>query len=224
MKKTGIFGGTFDPIHFGHIRLAEAARDSFELDVVYFMPSDDPYYKSKSNVSSFDDRYEMTKLALKNRTRLFVSDFEKVNDTDGYTVNTLNNYKRLHPDEELFFIIGGDSLFTMENWKDVKKIFKLATILVSKRKDANKGASGKLKVSSYAGLEAQTDISPDDEIDAQISYLSKKYKAKIYNLHARQTDVSSSELREKIKNNIEVKNLLPKKVIEYIKEKKLYQK
>ena len=75
------------------------------------MPTDDPYYKADSKVSAFEDRLNMVRLALYDRERLLASDFEKIHDTDGYTVNSLSIYKSLYPEDELFFIIGGDSLF-----------------------------------------------------------------------------------------------------------------
>lgn len=222
-RKVGILGGTFDPIHYGHIFLAEAARDRFDLDLVYFMPTDDPYYKPASKITSFNDRFQMTCLALEGREGLIPSDFERVNDTDGYTVNSLTIYKAQFPSDELFFIVGGDSLFTMENWKDIEKIFAMTAILVNKRKDETKGASGNLAVSSVLSEETDPSTAETDELDLQIAYLKEKYGAKIYNINAPQFDVSSSQLRASISAGQEVDDYLPASVIRYIKEKNLYK-
>lgn len=222
-RKVGILGGTFDPIHYGHIFLAEAARDRFDLDLVYFMPTDDPYYKPASKITSFDDRFQMTCLALEGKDRLLPSDFERVNDTDGFTVNSLTIYKAQFPSDELFFIVGGDSLFTMENWKEIEKIFSMTVILVNKRKDETKGASGSLAVSSVLSEETAQSSEETDELDLQIAYLKEKYGARIYNIHAPQFDVSSSQLRASIREGENVDDYLPASVIRYIKDKNLYK-
>ena len=150
--KIGISGGTFDPIHLGHIALMKAACDAFELDKVLVMPTDDPYYKSKRKISSFEDRLNMVKLAVSCEPKLEASDFERVNDTDGYTYDVLKLFKQQNPDAEIYFILGGDSLFSIEYWKNAEDIFKMAVILVSKRHGESKGASGELpkKINSEA--------------------------------------------------------------------------
>ncbi len=220
--KVGILGGTFDPVHTGHIALAEAAVSGFLLGTVILMPSDTPYYKDK-NISGFEDRLNMAKLAVKGHPNLAVSDFEQINDTDGYTYNTLLKFKQINPEADVYFIAGGDSLFSMESWKNINEIFKMCTVLVNKRKDEAKGQRGNLKVSeSVIEKKGIMEYTLDDELDAQIAYLAEKYNASIFNIHARLPDVSSSEIRKAAASGRDISGFVCPEVAKYIQERLLY--
>ena len=225
-NKIGILGGTFDPIHNGHIALSEAALNKCSLDRVLLMPTFDPYYKKDRHVSSFEDRLEMTRLACLGNEKLLASDFERENKTDGYTFNTLKILKEQNPYDEFYFIIGGDSLFSIEKWFKIKEIFSMCTLLVSKRENEKAGASGTLKPNENSDSRVEEKENKvynlDIELDEKINFLKKDYNAKIINLYAECVNVSSSSLRQMAKEGKSLEKFVPLAVSEYIIKKKLY--
>lgn len=223
-KKTGIFGGTFDPIHFGHLFLAEAAADLFNLDRVLFFPNPDPYHRAFMQVSPLEDRINMTKLAVLDNPGFEFSSFEIDLPGRSYTSRTLEAFHERFPDEELYFIMGGDSLFSIEYWKDPEKIFGLAVILSGKRSGQSRGASGTLHpdLKFFSGKEKNAKENADKDLDEKISDLKEKFGARIYNLHVPEIEISSSDIKDRIKNGSSIKYYTPDKVVDYIYEKRLY--
>ena len=229
IKKIGILGGTFDPIHFGHLFLAETARDAMDLDVVYIMPTPQPYHRTDKVVSAAEHRCSMVKLAIADNPGLEFSDFE-IQLNSQYTCDTLEAFKKAHPDSEVFFILGGDSLFSIENWYQPEKIFANATILTSKREGQDKGASGKLSASDNFidfdndGVNDREQVTTlEDNAELQIEYLRRKFGANIVNIHVPNIEISSSEILRRIRSGRSVKYYLPDKVIEYIEKNNLYR-
>ncbi|MCQ2513342.1 MAG: nicotinate-nucleotide adenylyltransferase, partial [Lachnospiraceae bacterium] len=131
--KIGILGGTFDPIHYGHLILAETAYDRFHLDKVLIMPAGDPYFKDLDKVGADLHRAEMTKIAIWDNPHFEYSDLELKREGNTYTVDTLRILHEEYPNDELFFIIGSDTLYQMEKWNRPEEIFSLATFLTSTR-------------------------------------------------------------------------------------------
>ena len=197
--KIGILGGTFDPIHYGHLLLAETAYDRFAMDKVLIMPAGDPYFKAARGISSDQDRAEMVKLAIADNPHFEFSDLELSREEDTYTVITLEILKEMDPDDEFFFIVGSDTLFQMEKWYRPQDVFRLATILSSSR-----------------------NIS-DPALNDQMAVLREKYGAKVVNLYMPNIDISSTDIRDKVKHQMSVKYFLPDPVIRYISERGLYQ-
>lgn len=197
--KIGILGGTFDPIHFGHLILAETAYDRFSLDKVLIMPAGDPYFKADRGVSADPDRAEMVKLAIADNPHFEFSDIELIREGDTYTVDTLNILKEQYPYDDLYLIVGSDTLFQIEKWYKPAEIFRMAAILSSSR---------------------NIDVS---ELNEQMDYLRKKYGAKIVNLYMPNIDISSTDIRDKVKHDMSVRYFLPDAVIDYIFEHGLYR-
>lgn len=197
--KIGIFGGTFDPIHYGHLLLAETAYDRFGMDKVLVMPAGDPYFKSDRNVSSDQDRMEMVKLAIAGNPHFEFSDLELNREGDTYTVETLEILKEQYPGDDLYLIVGSDTLFQMEKWYRPQDIFQMAAILSSRRNVENQ------------------------ELNHQMDLLRKKYSAKIVNLYMPNIDISSTDIRDKVRHQMSVRYFLPDSVIEYIQAHHLYQ-
>ncbi len=226
--KIGILGGTFDPIHFGHLLLAETAYDRLGLDKVLIMPAPDPYHRTDKDVSDSGHRAAMVQLAVSDNPHLEYSDFEMNLSGPTYTVDTLAAYKQAHPDHELYLIVGGDSLFSMENWKDPVRLFKLAVIVSSKRQNESEGASGSCKPTQMIDLDDNgTDdrleaASLHDEFLAQVEYLRTVYGADIIDIDIPNIDISSSDIISRIRDGRSVKYLLPDSVIEYINRNGLY--
>ena len=228
VRKTGLFGGTFDPVHTGHLFLAEAARDKFGLDEVLFWPNPAPYHRAGSEVTPLEDRIVMTKLAVSDNPAFRFSDFEISLPGDSYTAKTLELFHEKYPELELYFILGGDSLFSIEYWKYPEKIFSLATILSCKRQGQQRGATGILHPSSascgaapkHAAEDAGASL--DDKIDSKIRELKERYGARIFNLHVPEIEISSSDIKARVRDGRSIKYCTPDKVAEYIYEKRLY--
>ena len=176
-KKIGIMGGTFNPIHFGHLLLAETAFHQFNLDEILIMPTKNPYYKKISNSVTEEDRVAMVEL----------------------TVETLSHLTVKHPGYEYYFIMGADSLYHIESWKDPEKILEMATIVVAGR--AGTGTS----------------------LSSQIEYIENKYDATIYRLNSPVLEISSNDIRRRVRDGESIRYLLPSKVVDYIYGHNLYQ-
>lgn len=131
--KIGILGGTFNPIHIGHLILAEEVREKLRLDKIIFVPSYLPPHKDGIDIANAGHRHTMVGLAIKNNKYFMVSDIEIERDGRSYTIDTLKEFKRIYPGEELHFIIGSDLLKYLEEWKDLEDIIKLVKFIVATR-------------------------------------------------------------------------------------------
>lgn len=202
MKKIGIMGGTFDPIHSGHLMLGKQAYEEYDLDCVWYMPSRQPPHKKDHQITSPANRLEMVRLAVENTPFFACSDFELCR-TEGntYTADTLLLLKQAYPDTEFYFIVGADSIFDIEKWYHPEIVMKNAVILAADRSCGH----------------------DDVPLNRQIEYLAKKYDARICRLHSRRMNVSSQLLREKIQNGECVSSYIPDPVAQFIEEHQLYR-
>ena len=144
-RKVGIMGGTFNPIHFGHLLLGETAYEQFDLDEVLFMPTKNPYYKKLTNSVTEEDRVAMVRLAIEDNAHFTFSGEELDREGTTYTVETLSNLTKKNPDCEYYFIMGADSLYHIESWKDTEKILRLAVILVAGRGDLSSSLNSQIE-------------------------------------------------------------------------------
>lgn len=199
MKKIGILGGTLDPIHNGHMSMAKCAREQLSLDKIIIMPTPNPPHKNAKNISDANIRLFMVKIAIENIDYLEYSDFEMKREGIIYTSDTLELFIKENPDSEIFFIMGADSLLAIETWHKPEKIFEQCKVVVVDRDNS------------------------DEKINKQISYLQDEYDAQIIYLNMPMVDISSTNIKERIKNNESINNLVPKKVEEYILQNKLYK-
>jgi nicotinate-nucleotide adenylyltransferase len=133
LKRIGIFGGSFDPPHLGHLVIAELSRRTLKLDVVYLVPAYQPPHKAGRHASTARDRLAMTKLSVRGNSSLRVSDIEIRRRGVSYTVDTVRAFHRRFPAAELFLIIGSDSLRQFHSWKDPEGILALASLAVYRR-------------------------------------------------------------------------------------------
>ncbi len=198
-KKTGIMGGTFNPIHIGHLLLAENAKEAFGLDEILFVPSGLPYMKNGIEIADKWMRLEMTRLAVSDNPAFVLSSAEVEREGNSYTWETLELLRDKEPETEFFFIEGADSLFAMESWKNPEIIFRDCTILAAVR-----------------------DGKDDDDLREQIARLEKKYGARIGLIGMKEISFSSTDIRERIRNGRSIRYMVPDKVIEYIKKYRLY--
>lgn len=196
--KVGILGGTFSPIHYGHLLLAETAYDRFGLDKVLIMPAGDPYFKDLNKIAADEHRENMTRLAIEDNPHFEFSDLELKREGKTYTVDTLSELTSQHPDNEYYFIVGSDTLYSIEKWYRPAEIFQMVKLLTSCR-----------------NIEKE-------ELNKQIDHLKNKFGAKIYNLYMPNIDISSTDIRDKVKHGMSVRYFTPDPVIRYIQENKLY--
>lgn len=192
-------GGTFNPIHVGHVITGECAFEQFALDKVLFMPSKTPPHKSILGIASTTDRTNMVRLAIEENPHFFLSTMELEREGTTYTVDTLRELNRTHSDCEFFFIIGADSLFDFAKWREPGEILKLATILVASR----------------YGLS-------DDRLIEQIEKLKAVYGGHFEIVKMPTIDISSSEIRDKRKKGLSVRYYVDHKVRQYMDEHNLY--
>ncbi len=197
MKKIGILGGTFDPIHEGHIKLAKEAIEQFGLSEVRFLTGGIPPHKRDKEITDSNVRHKMVELATEDVEGFVADDFELSKTEYTYSVYIISEIKELHPDWDIYFIIGEDSLRDFHLWHKPEKMAKLCKLLVYPRDNR--------------------DIS-----DLVISR-KKEYGAEIEIIDAECMEVSSTKIREMVGKGEDITGLVPTKVIEYIKEKGLYK-
>ncbi|MBD5449886.1 MAG: nicotinate-nucleotide adenylyltransferase [Lachnospiraceae bacterium] len=199
MKKIGIMGGTFNPIHNGHLMLAEEALEQFALDEVLFMPCGVPYMKADQKVESGQIRAEMTALAIKDYPRFTLSFLELEQAGNTYTYQTLERLKADNPDAAYYFIMGADSLFHIKQWVHPERIFTNCCILAAVRDDKTTA-----------------------EMEAMISCLHREYNADVRLLQTEHLDISSSAIRRKTAEGESIAEDVPESVRIYIERKGLY--
>ena len=200
--RLGIFGGTFDPVHFGHLALAEECLAVAGLDEVWLVPAASPPHKGGKKLSRFDQRKEMLELAIAGNEKFKVEPMEADRPGPSFTIDTLEEIQKRKPNDELFLIIGGDSALEFSTWKDSAKIASLATIIVRIRP----GVIMPTEQEFISQLGKELGVQPKVIFVAGPPYL----------------DVSSSLLKERISNNKSIRYLLPRAVEVYIQQKKLY--
>lgn len=198
-KRLGIMGGTFDPIHYGHLVAAETARIEHKLDNVLFIPTGLPPHKINRRVTEAKQRLEMVEMSIKSNKSFKVSRIEIEREGPTYTIDTLRILKQFLPNQELFFITGTDALREILTWREPEEIAKLATIVGASR--------------------------PGYDSHDLLGKIYCKYpftKERIYLLEIPALAISSSDIRERVSKNKSIRYLLPDEVRLFIKENKLY--
>ena len=191
MSRVGIFGGTFDPIHNGHLITAQSVKEIRELEKIIFIPAYISPHKQHAKASNAKHRLNMLKLAMDEIPFFECSDFEIKQHTISYTIDTLKEFKKYY--DEIDLIIGYDNIFQFHTWKDPDEIFKLANVVVLKRKSSH----------------------PIDYVD--------KYVESAYFVETRGIEISATDIRNRVHEGLPIYYLVPEKVLEYINENKLYK-
>lgn len=200
--KIGIMGGTFDPIHNGHLMLGHVAYEAFSLDQIWFMPNGNPPHKKSETIkSTAEDRMKMTSLAIAPFPEFVLQPYEALRAEVSCSYQTMEHFSKIYPDDEFYFIIGADSLMAIETWIHPERIFPTCTILATYRNE----------------------VKTKEEMNRQIQYLSEKYHAKIRLLETPLMPVSSHELRASLQSGDSVSEYMPAAVCSYIKQHHLYR-
>ena len=193
--RTGIMGGTFNPVHNAHLLIAELAREEFKLDRIIFMTGGNPPHKD--GAISPQHRFNMTHIAIEGNERFIDDDFEINRSEKSYTANTLEYLKEKYPDDELFFIVGEDSLEDLPTWYEPERILEMCSLLVFPRKSR-------------------------ETLMGTLNKMTDKFGKRILPISAPVIGLSSTEIRNRIRDGKTVKYMIPDRVIEYIKQHNLY--
>lgn len=200
-KKIGIMGGTFDPIHIGHLLIAEQACQQFQLDKVLFMPAGNPpHKKDRIGRASNEQRIEMTRMAIADNPHFELSLMEMNEAGYSYTYITLEKLTEKHPDTEYYFIIGADSLYDFKGWAMPERICACATILVATRNHTD-----------------------EELLDYELEMNSRWFHGRFEKLVIDNIDISSRQLRKWIREGKSIRYYTPDSVISYISEQNIYR-
>lgn len=202
-ERIGILGGTFDPIHLGHLIIAEQARDQYQLDRVLLIPSGHSYFKDhrSKKVQPAQVRLEMTKIAAGSYKPFEVSDIEVNRPGNTYSFETLEELKALNPESELFFIVGADTICSMRTWREPQRIFDVCTVLAAMREDQ---------------------VDPE-EFQRETQALEKDFGARIYPVSIPNIGISSTQIRERAASGKSIHYLVPDALESYIIETGIYK-
>jgi nicotinate-nucleotide adenylyltransferase len=197
-KKVGIMGGTFDPIHTGHLVVANEVLNFYGLEEIIFIPAGDPPHKKGTVANSFD-RYIMTEMAVLSNNRFKVSDVEIKKAGKSYTLNTLLELTKQHPDAEFYFITGTDAVIELPSWREPEKLLNLCKFVAVSRPG----------------------ISMEEARD-KISEINKMFNSSIELFQAPMLQISSTDIRQRFMDGKSTKYLLPESVEQYIIKNNLY--
>lgn len=196
MRRLGILGGTFDPVHIGHLVMASYAIDALNLDSVWFMPAQTPPHKHHE-ITAVEHRSEMCRLAVNLDSRFEFSDLDLRGDTPSYTSELLATIHLLLPETELFFLVGADSLTTFASWHEPETILRLASLAVAER--------------------------PGTTIDQRVRTSVPGLATKIHEFDSPLIELSSTEIRQRRQTGKSITYLVPENVEDYIVERGLYR-
>lgn len=200
-KKIGLMGGTFNPIHIGHMILAQRAMEEVNLDEVWFIPTGCSYMKmNHPDMLSGKERFQLVSKAIQENDRFRCLDLEVKRQGYTYSYETLEQLKSQYPEYEFYFIFGADCLFSIEKWKCPDRIFQNCTIIAAARNGASL-----------------------EKMEEKVTWLSTQYGANIQLLSFPNLEISSTEIRNRLHEKKSIRFLVPDTVLSYIEEKHFYQ-
>ena len=199
-KRIGIMGGTFDPVHTGHLILGEAAREQFSLDEVWFVPAGNPPHKREREGRATDEqRINMLRLAISSNPHFSMSLIDMTADGYSYTYRMLEYLNKTYPDTDWYFIMGADSLRDFDTWCQPERIVKACHVVVAVRDNMN-----------------------NEDFDKLLDDRRLQYRHNFLKLNTPNLDISSHQLREKIRAGESIRYYLPDNVLYYIRKEGLY--
>ena len=199
-KTIGVLGGTFDPVHYGHLSIVVAARDELALDRVLLMPAHVSPFKLDRKTAPEEDRIAMLRLAAEDLDRVEVSTLETDSDEISYTYLTLTRLAALYPEDRILFLMGTDSFLDLERWHKGPELLRQFAFGLAPRPGFDRAA-----------------------YEAQLAYYREKYDADVTVLQNELVPVSSTEVREAVRTGKDISGYLPEKVKDYIYEHGLYR-
>ncbi|RLC33168.1 MAG: nicotinate (nicotinamide) nucleotide adenylyltransferase [Deltaproteobacteria bacterium] len=214
--KIGIFGGTFNPFHNGHIEIVQYVKDRYDLKKIFFIPSATPPHKSNINLAPAKDRFEMVKQSLQGFENFFVSDKELIRKGPSFTIDTINEFKKEYgPNTFFYLLMGSDVFLDITTWKHKDQIFEAIQIIIMLR--------GHWKNYNAIVSFIDVNISKGYIFNEQEQMFSHEKKQNILICRVPIINISSTMIRDRIKNNQSIKNLVPADIEKIIRTKELYK-
>jgi nicotinate-nucleotide adenylyltransferase len=212
--RLGLMGGTFDPIHLGHLRGAEAAREMFNLEEIFFIPAALPPHKNNRPVMPQNARWEMVRLAIEGNPAFVASDVELAREGKSYSIETILYFRNLCPGADLFFIEGLDSFLEVTTWKRYQDLFSLCHFVVLNRPGSTRPQPEDLCPSEF-WTSFRVSKDPNQWIHSSSGF-------SIYFMDRPVTDISSSEIRERIRAGKSVRYMMQERVEAYVLQNLFY--
>lgn len=200
--RIGILGGTFDPVHTGHLILAEQGREQGRLEEVWFVPSAHPPHKDEPTLTRFEQRVEMLALAIAGNSAFRIDEVEKERPGPSFTADTLAELRRRHPAHDFWLLIGSDALLDLPHWHEPLRVLEQAGLLVAARPGS---------------------VLPTAEQLRELLHLSARIPLRFEMLQTPQIDISSRDLRRRTAGGHSLRYFLPRAVECYIHDKRLYR-
>jgi len=211
--RVGLFGGTFDPIHHGHLRSAEEIWEDFELDQVVIIPAYLPPHKEDIPVTTFEHRLRMCQLAAEHNQNFVVSDMESKRQGKSFSIDTLSDFKTRRPNDRLHFILGMDAFLDILTWQDFRDLFSLSHFIVMARPGYSRSRVE----------EVLENVSPEFRHDPRKGRYLHPSGQYVYFWETTLLDISSTRIRHYVKESKSIRYLLPENVEEYIYSHGLYR-
>lgn len=196
----GLIGGTFNPIHMGHLLIGEYIREEWDLDRIIYIPSANPPHKTGGDVMEAGNRMKLVELAIRDNPYFQLSDIEFRREGYSYTIDTIRQMSIEYPYEKLYFIIGTDTLFELETWKQFKEIAKEIEFIMYGR-----------------GTHSAKDV------DEKLRHLGDEYEFRIYRSTGPEVEISSTQIRDRIKRGLSIKYMVPDALMEEIEKESLFK-
>ena len=220
--RLGLFGGTFNPIHMGHVRAALKVKKEFGLDKINFIPASIPPHKEMEGMLDASDRFQMTRLAVESYPGFSVSDIELKRSGPSYTIDTVFHFKSvLAEDTELYLMMGFDAFLEINTWKSYQDLFLLIPLIVVARTDPDGGLTNlnRKRVEEYLRFRISKGYhySP-----SQAGYIHKN-KQPVFIFDITPVNIASTKIRQLVKKGISIRHMVPDKVKDYIISKGLYR-
>ena len=201
MKPIAILGGSFNPVHYGHLKMAEAAMESSHFSKVLFIPTGTPYHKEQKSLLPFSDRLKLLELAIENCPDFAFSPIEGEREGNSYTFDTVRELLRQNPTESYSLLIGTDQFLTLRSWHKIAELGKLVDFYIANR-------NGEMALSTFQ--------KEKEALEKELSL-----HCKLFPMPA--IDLSSTEIRNRLKEGKSIHGMLPKPVEEYILKKGFYR-
>ena len=220
--RIGLFGGTFNPVHFGHLRAAQEIREGFDLDEVILIPASLPPHKMPVGVADAADRLHMLELALEGTAGLRLSDAELKRSGPSYTIDTVQQFKQSLPDQsQIYLIMGMDAFLEIDTWKSYNELLKQVPFIIINR--PRTGNTNDEFAWEYLGDYLTSRIAADYVFSESEKCFRSKDKQPVYVFEMTSLDISSTRIRNLVNNGRSIRFLVPQKVAQFIQSKGLYK-
>jgi nicotinate-nucleotide adenylyltransferase len=212
--RLGVLGGTFDPVHLGHLRAAESIREAMRLDRVLFIPASVPPHKARPSIASAEERYDMVAAAVRGSPHFSVSRVELDREGPSYTIDTLAEIAAGEPDAELFFIIGIDAFREIQSWKRWEELLRKYSFVVHGRPGYGLAGAYEVVPRDLRSRLVEVGSAPLDE---------SRGRPALFLVSALTLNISSTEIRALLRQGRSIRYLVPAEVEDYIIGRRLYQ-